>query len=68
MDSKELTLDCVQLNYQNLDNKRIKPITIRLPYIEPRPSAAPAHRLSNGVMVIMMSRLRRFHDARARRR
>ena len=54
--------DWVQLNYVNLENKRVKPVTLHIPEEVlarfPDPYKPP-------VMVIMMSQLRRkFNDAR----
>lgn len=56
--------DWVQLNYVNIENKRIKPITVRIPKevldLHPDPIAPP-------ITAIMMSRLRRsFDEARSK--
>jgi hypothetical protein len=55
-------MDWVKLNYVNLENNRIKPVTIHIPQSVldefPEPYKPP-------VMVVMMSQLRRkFNDAR----
>lgn len=57
-------LDCVQLNYQNLDNKRIKPITILLSEDEKVERQLDRLITRLNVPIIMMTRIRRTHAAR----
>lgn len=69
MDSKEESWsDWVQLNYQNSDNKRIKPITYKFPQYILDEWARIAARQRVGQMVVMYSQLRRKFNARTGRR
>lgn len=61
------TLDSVQLNYVNLENRRIKPITIKIPddvLLEYRMQELGRRALR----VINLGRLRKDFNARTRRR
>lgn len=59
--------DWVQINYVNLENRRVQPITYKFPQHILDEWEARARRARLGSLVVMMSKLRRDFYARTNR-